>query len=224
MVDSATTRRPGLSPALSRGRVAAFIAVCVAMLLSGRTAGSQSIWCEALGEGVACSVDTTSLFTPLVRGRFDSGFTNHLLYRVYVYPEGEDDPVSVAVAAFAQVFRLYSDVYYLSRQGVDGYEAYESWEEVVGALGRFSVVVASSGDLPAGRYLAVAFLEVNPVSEAHLSQAQRWIAGARGEYQVFADEGPSEIEDFALLFTRPTEGQAEVSSRFESEPFLVEVP
>ncbi len=182
---------------------------------------AQTLSCGPDGGVVVCDIDASALFDAVVRGRFDSGFTNHVLYRVYLYPVGGDEPVTIAVAAFAEVFRLYSDIYYVSRQGIEGYEAYESWEQVVGGLARFRVVVGSVSELPAGSYFAAAIAELNPLSEDHLSRAQSWIASAGRDYQVFEGGDQSFFGTFVSLFVSPAGGQAEVSSRFQSEPFAL---
>lgn len=209
--------------ARAHASLAPLLATLLALGVAGRAspAGAQSLSCGPDGAVVVCDIDASALFDAVVRGRFDSGFTNHVLYRVYLYPVGGDEPLTVAVAAFAEVFRLYSDIYYVSRQGIEGYEAYETWEQVVAGLARFRVIVGSAADLPEGSYFAAAIAELNPLSEDHLSRAQSWIASAGGDYRVFEGGDESFFGTFVSLFVSPAGGQAEVSSRFQSTPFVL---
>jgi hypothetical protein len=166
-----------------------------------------------------CQVDVASQLDHPIQALLENGFTNELVYRLYLFPRDDDTPVGAAVVAFAVVFQLYTDVYYISREGVEGYVERSSWPEARDVLARFEVVLDERRAVPPGAYFAAAVLEVNPVNEAQLLEARRWIAQSRGGYRLFDSRDSSLFGTFVSLFVNVDLGSADVRRVFRSESF-----
>ena len=167
---------------------------------------------------LSCRVDATTVFDQELRDLLDSGFTNDLLYRVAVYRQDEDEAVEVAFVAFAEVFRLYTEVYYISREGVEGYVARDDWESAVAEMTQFTLQFGPAESLEPGVYVASLMLEINPLNAEEIAEARRWIARTRGGYRLFG-EGNRSFQSFVSLFVNTDQSTAEATRQLRSEPF-----
>ncbi len=205
--------------------------VALALMFCSATAWAQeAVVCETVSAQVVdelapdtgvvrCQVDAALVFDSQLRDVLDSGFTNNLLYRVYLYREGVEQPIAIAVIAFAEVFHLYSDVYYISREGVDGYAGHDNWDDAVGEMSRFDVILGTTEELEPGQYLGAVMLEINPMSQSNLDEARAWISRSRGGYELFGSSEQSFFGSFGSLFVDADQGEAEATRRFQSQSF-----
>lgn len=189
------------------------------LTLAAPTAHSQPLDCFVDDSGqLSCRIDASTLFDQEIRDLLDSGFTNDLLYRVAVHSQDQDEPVGVALVAFAEVFRLYTDVYYISREGAEGYVAREDWESAVAEMSQFTVQFGAADSLAPGEYVASLMLEINPLNAEEIAEARRWIARTRGGYRLFG-EGNRSFQTFVSLFVNTDQSTAEAMRQMRSAPF-----
>lgn len=182
--------------------------------------GVEPLQCGVVSGQVTCAIDARDGFDDQIRELLDNGFTNNLVYRLTLYRVDSTEPVASAGADFAQVFRLYTEVYYISRGGIEGYTAHYDWPGAVAGLSRFLLPVAAVDTLEEGRYLADLTLEVNPLGEEDLSQARGWIDRARGGYAVLGGRGTG-WRSFISFFSDDDETTAQAVRRFRSPAFEV---
>ena len=189
---------------------------------SARAEAQESLRCAVDdGGGITCVLDASEQFDQGVREILESGFTNNLVYRFFLFASEEDEPEAVAVMTFASVFRLYTDVHYISREGTEGYVERNDWESAARELSQLEVPFENLDELQPGRYFAAVILEINPVSEAELLEARRWIARSRGAYRLFGETEVSFFGTFVTLFVDADPGGADARRLFRSEPFEV---
>ena len=170
---------------------------------------------------ISCTVEVASEFDADLRQILESGFTNNLVYRIYLFSVDREEPLSLSIVAFAQVFRLYTDVYYISREGTEGYVAREDWSSAVAELSRFTVEFEAVANDNPGEYFAAAILEINPLSEEHLAEARSWIAQSRSGYRLFGMENQSFFGTFVSLFINANRRSAELIRYFRSTHFEI---
>jgi hypothetical protein len=214
------------------GRLAVQLACLCGLWAAGATpAWSQAVAPEQATSPLDCHIVTEQALTCRVaaelegdrelRELLESGFTNHLVYRVYLFALGQDDPTAVSLVAFAQVFRLYTDVYYISREGIDGYVERLDWEAAAAELSQFEVSFGPTAELTPGDYFAVALLEINPLDEAALAEARNWIAQSHGGYRLFGGGGESLFGSFVTLFVETDPGGAQARRLYQSPAFAI---
>ena len=172
-------------------------------------------------ENIICTVDAVAELDQSIRDTLENGFTNNLVYRFYLFAEGDEEPVGVAVVAFAQVFRLYTYVFYITREGAGGYVRREDWEAASAELAVFEISFGAQVDIAPGIHFVAALLDVNPLSEAQLSMARRWIAESRRGYSLFGEGERSFFGTFVGLFVDIDQSSVEIRRTFQSDSFEI---
>ena len=204
---------------LARCALLLTLPVVLTLILVAPAAHGQALECFVDDTGqLSCRVDASTLFDQEIRDLLDSGFTNDILYRVAVHHVEQDEPVGVALIAFAEVFRLYTEVYYISREGVEGYVARNDWESAVTEMSQFTLQFVTAESLEAGTYVASVLLEINPLNAEEIAEARRWIARTRGGYRLFG-EGNRSFRTFVSLFVNTDQSTAEAVRQLRSAPF-----
>ncbi len=159
------------------------------------------------------------LDAPLTQ-KLSSGLPTVIAMRAFVFREGEDNPIELAVRSCRVVFDLWDEVYRVtitSRGGVRDLAVVN----VEGVLRQ----CAEARDLPiveknllregAPHYLGV-IVEVNPVSKEMLDHMRRWVSRPTGSTGI----GPSDalFGSFVGLFVR-TVGTSDRTLRFRTQSF-----
>jgi len=172
-------------------------------------------------ENILCAIDAVAELDQSIRNTLENGFTNNLVYRFYLFTEREEEPVGVVVVAFAEVFRLYTYVFYITREGAGGYVRREDWEAAATELAVFEVSFGAQVDIAPGVYFVAALLDINPLSEAQLSMARRWIAESRRGYSMFGEGERSFFGTFVSLFVDIDQSSVEIRRTFQSDSFEI---
>ncbi|MBN1946412.1 MAG: hypothetical protein JW797_12100 [Bradymonadales bacterium] len=204
-------------------RVSALLAwlVCLAWIAPLRAQVSVTCSAEEGERSLSCLVDASLLFDPSLRTILESGFTNNLVYRIHLLAPDRPQPLAIAVAAFAEVFRLYTDVYYVSREGTPGYTTHTDWEGAVRDLSRFPVHFPFERPDEPRIFLVAVMLEVNPVSPAHLAEARSWIAQSGGTFRLLGGEEQTFFATLLSLILDSRHRTAEQLRTGLSPPFEV---
>jgi len=180
---------------------------------------ADPIECDSTDERVlVCLIAAEESFDEEVRRLMESGFTNNLVYRVGLHREGDALPVGLGLVTFAEVFRLYTEIYYVSREGEEGYVAASDWAQATAALTQFSVEFGDIDALGPGEYYVSVLLEVNPLSLEEITEARNWIARTRGGYRLFG-EGDRTFGTFISLFVNAESSSAEATRLIRSSVF-----
>lgn len=191
-------------------------------LLSNTALAQSPIACSINeDEDIICTVDAIGELDPSIRDTLENGFTNNLVYRFYLFAEGEEEPVGVAVVAFAEVFRLYTHVFYITREGAGGYVRREDWVAATLELAVFEISFGAQAAIAPGVYFVAALLDVNPLSEAQLSMARRWITDSRRGYSLFGEGERSFFGTFVSLFVEIDQSSVEIRRTFQSDSFEI---
>lgn len=207
----------------NRGRnrrpAAILVAWLVFSVLHSSVGFADPIECDSNDERILmCLVAADESFDDEIRRLMESGFTNNLIYRIGLHRQGDALPVGLGLVSFAEVFRLYTDIYYVSREGEEGYVAASDWEQAIAALSQFSVDFGDIDSLGPGEYYVSVLLEVNPLSVEEITEARNWIARTRGGYRLFG-EGDRTFGTFISLFVNAESSSAEATRMIRSSLF-----
>lgn len=151
--------------------------------------------------------------------KLSSGIPIVIAMRAYVLPEGESEPVALAVRSCRVVYDLWDEVYRVKVSGPEG-EKSTAAINVEGVLRQCGEVrafpVVARAVLQAGRahFLGI-IAEVNPVSPEMLEQMRRWVSRPAGSTGI--GPGDALFGSFVGLFVRRI-GAADRVVRFRTQP------
>lgn len=136
--------------------------------------------------------------------KLSSGLPTVIAMRAYVFPDGKDAPVALAVRTCRVVYDLWDEVYRIKLISPGG-ERDTAAVSTDGVLRQCTeardLIVADKSQLTAGTpyYLGV-IVEVNPISPEMLNQMRQWVSRPTGSTNI----GPSDalFGSFVGLFVR----------------------
>lgn len=197
----------------------ALASLCLAWPATTQAQSETECAVDEEGE-LRCRIDALGLYDNALREILENGFTNHLVYRLVLLPTERDEPVSGTLVAFVEVFRLYTDVYYVSREGTEGYVAHYDWQSALQQLARFEVDFGPVERIGPGPFDVEAVLEINPLDEAALAQARSWIARTRRGYHLPGMDD-SLFGSYVSLFINVEPGASEATRRLRHGPIEI---
>ena len=184
-------------------------------------AQSSANSCKQAANEIRCSLDLRTRFDAAMLNRLRSGFSNRMLYRIYIRSAVDDEPMALAALRLIEVYELWDEEYYVYQNDQDGERVTsKSVTNVVELLAVFDDMTVAQG-LPAGSYYADIIVEVNPLGEKDEAAIRSWIARSRGRQRRFASGGRSLFGSFVSLFINIRPGAAERTFRVRTEPFTV---
>ena len=141
---------------------------------------------------------------PSLTSKLSSGLPTVIAMRAYVFPEGKDVPVALAVRTCRVVYDLWDEVYRIKLTGPGG-ERDTAAVSTDGVLRQCTeardLIVAEKSQLTTGApyYLGV-IVDVNPISPEMLVQMRQWVSRPTGSTNI----GPSDalFGSFVGLFVR----------------------
>jgi hypothetical protein len=136
--------------------------------------------------------------------KLSSGLPTVIAMRAYVFPDGKDAPVALAVRTCRVVYDLWDEVYRIKLTSPGG-ERDTAAVSTDGVLRQCTdardLIVAEKSQLTAGTpyYLGV-IVDVNPISPEMLNQMRQWVSRPTGSTNI----GPSDalFGSFVGLFVR----------------------
>ena len=159
-------------------------AAVVAMLCAAAPAWAQDPpgSCKQVGSETRCSIDLRSRFDAEMLQRLRSGFSNRMLYRIYIRNLADDEPMALAALRLIEVYELWDEEYYVYQNDEAGERVTsKSVTKVVELLATFDDMTVAEG-LPPGNYYADIIVEVNPLGAEDEAAIRSWIARSRGGY------------------------------------------
>jgi hypothetical protein len=199
--------------------------VAAATVFSARTAevaaqGRPPISCKSSPVQVQCSVDIVRAFDADLKKRLVSGFSNTLLFRLYIRRVADGEPVALTAWRKLQVYELW-DEHHLVYEGDGKQERVVLADDKV--LPRLAVVenIVAAGVLPPGAYYADLIVEVNPLGESEEAEIRSWIARSRGGHRTFAAGDRSFLGTFVSLFINIRPGSAQRAFRYQTRTFKI---
>jgi hypothetical protein len=141
---------------------------------------------------------------PNILNKLSSGIRNVIALRAYVFHEGDERPVALAVRHCEVVYDLWEEVYniHIIEQGRVRDTAAVNVDGVIRQCGEArDLVVADRAQLKGGEpYFVAAIVDVNPISPQLLEQMRRWMSRPRGS--AGAGSGDAIFGSFTEVFLR----------------------
>lgn len=150
--------------------------------------------------------------------KLSSGIPIVIAMRAYVLPEGESEPVALAVRSCRVVYDLWDEVYRVRVTGPDGDKStaainVEGVLRQCGEVRAFPVVGRAVLEPGRPHFLGI-IAEVNPVSPEMLEQMRRWVSRPAGSTGI--GPGDALFGSFVGLFVRRI-GAADRVVRFRTQ-------
>jgi hypothetical protein len=187
---------------------------------TGSGQGRPPIACKPSSEQIVCAVDIGRAFDADLKKRLVSGFTNTLVYRLYIRRVSDDKPIALTAWRKLQVFELWDEHHLLYEGDQTQHRSVLDNKAVVDRLSVYTEIVAA-GVLPAGEYYADIIVEVNPLGETEEAEIRSWIARSRGGHKTFAAGDRSYLGTFVSLFVNIRPGSAQRSFRYQTRAFRI---
>jgi hypothetical protein len=158
-----------------------------------------------------------------VAEKLDSGLPQRIVTRVYAYPEGGAEPISVSALSCRVVYDLWEGVYRVQEQTAssDRTRTMADRAAVMGAC--LDVRALALGDAEAfGKYRGraiyfAAIIELNPVSPDTVQRIRRWLSKSNsGQLR-----GDAFFGSFVSIFVSRRMGSAEHTLAFRSATYNV---
>jgi hypothetical protein len=141
---------------------------------------------------------------PNVLNKLSSGLPNVITMRAYLYRDGDDRPIALAVRRCDVTYDLWAEVYniHITEQGRTRDTAVLNDEGVIRQCGEArDLAIADRSQLTAGQaYFIAAIVDVNPISPQLLEQMRRWMSRPRGS--AGAGSGDAIFGSFTEVFLR----------------------
>ncbi len=128
------------------------------------------------------------LADPALTNKLSNGLRMVIAMRAYVYREGQDSPVALAVRSCDVAYDLWEEVYRVHVDDPEGRRD-QAVLDVKGVLRLCTeaqnLAVVRRGILEAGeKYFLAVVVEINPVSQEMLEQMRRWMSRPAGSTEI----------------------------------------
>lgn len=128
------------------------------------------------------------LVDPALTNKLSNGLKMVIAMRAYVYREGQDSPVALAVRSCDVAYDLWEEVYRVHVDDPEG-KRDQAVLDVKGVLRLCAeaqnLPVVRRGFLSAGEgYFLAVVVEINPVSQEMLEQMRRWMSRPAGSTEI----------------------------------------
>ena len=158
-----------------------------------------------------------------VADKLDSGLPQRIVTRVYAYPEGGAEPISVSALSCRVVYDLWEGVYRVQEQTATSDRTRTLPDRAAVLAACLDVRALALGDAEAfARYRGrsiyfAALIELNPVSPDTVQRIRRWLSKSNGGQL----RGDAFFGSFVSIFVSRRMGSAEHTMAFRSATFSV---
>ena len=175
------------------------------------------------GQAPLLSFSARDFVSKQVAEKLDSGLPQRIVTRVYAYPEGGAEPISVSALSCRVVYDLWEGVYRVQEQTAtsDRTRTMPDRASVLSAC--LDVRALALGDAGAfARYRGrsiyfAALIELNPVSPDTVQRIRRWLSKSNGGQL----RGDAFFGSFVSIFVSRRMGSAEHTLAFRSATYGV---
>lgn len=174
------------------------------------------------GDLLHVTADIKNLFDVAAYQALDSGFTSTVLIRLWIYARDSTKPIAAYAIERQVLYNLWDEVYELRFEYPGGKKFVFKEKRKAEALKRLTrlddIPVAHLADLPHDKVFLLAMeVQLNPVSEATLTQVRRWLSQGTGGG---LDRGGAFFGSFVSVFVNPKIPEADRAVRIRSQPFF----
>lgn len=157
---------------------------------------------------------------PAISAKLSSGLPTVIATRVYVFADGQDAPIALAVRTCRVVYDLWDEVYRLSIVGSSGPRdvatvSVEGVARQCAEVRELSIVARAALKKSSSYFLGV-IVDVNPVSPEMLEQMRRWVSRPTGSTNLTPSDAL--FGSFVGLFVRGI-GASDRTLRFRTQSF-----
>ena len=173
------------------------------------------------GVNLVASGSITQLFDSTAYEALDSGFPSTVVIRTWVYREDGTTPISDQLWQRRVYYDLWDEIYVVQVDGPNGSrtEKVRYRAEALRLLTNLEEVpVVPLASIPyTTHYVLALVVELNPVSQATLTEVRRWLSQGSGGG---LDRGGSFFGSFVSVFVNPKVADADRVLRLRSQPFF----
>jgi hypothetical protein len=169
------------------------------------------------------SFSTRDFVDKRVAEKLDSGLPQRIVTRVYAYPEGGTEPISVSALSCRVVYDLWEGVYRVQEQTATSDRTRTLPDRAAVMSACLDVRTLALGDATAfGKYRGrsiyfAAIIELNPVSPDTVQRIRRWLSKSNGSQL----RGDAFFGSFVSIFVSRRMGSAEHTLAFRSATYSV---
>jgi hypothetical protein len=208
----------------------ALFALCAGGLLPAATnvraepaVSTRPVLVQWAGQLPRLSFAADDFVTASVAEKLGSGLPQRIVTRVYAYPEGGEQPITMTVLSCRVVYDLWEGVYRVQEQtaNADRSRTVPDLKGVVQTC--LNVRVMALGDQTTfarhrnGRVYFGAIVELNPLSPDTVQRIRRWLSKSGGGQL----RGDAFFGSFVSIFVSRRMGSAEHTLAFRSSTFSV---
>ncbi|HEU0033457.1 MAG TPA: DUF4390 domain-containing protein [Kofleriaceae bacterium] len=163
----------------------------------------------------------TKLFDSAAYDALDSGVSSTVVIRIWIYPQGSNDPVAFVLVQRQVSYEPWDEIFYLNLDEPTGRKKLKEKRQA-DALKRLTTIedmpVAKLAALPYDQIFLLAMqVELNPVSKETLAEVRRWLSQGTGGG---LDRGGAFFGSFVSVFVNPKIAEADRVLRIRSQPFF----
>ena len=172
------------------------------------------------GDVLTVTTRIKALFDSGTFQALDTGIPSVVVIRMWVYPQGSNDPVAFQLVQRTATYDLWDEVYLISLEEPGGRRSkrVKYRAEALKLLTEIDdMPIARTADLAYEKHFALAMtVELNPVSKETLAEVRRWLSQGTGGG---LDRGGSFFGSFVSVFVNPKIPEADRVLRIRSQPF-----
>lgn len=159
----------------------------------------------------------SKLFDSAAYAALDTGFSSTVEIRIWVYPKGSTEPISLVQLVRSVVYDIWDEIYTL-RIGDRTIRVKQKSEALKLLYSLDDVPVAKLADMPyEGIYSLAIRADLNPVSKATLAEVRRWLSQGTGGG---IDHSGAFFGSFVSVFVNPKIPEADRVLRLRSQSFF----
>ncbi len=191
-------------------------------LLAADDVPTRPIKFDERGRFLTMSVSLPELPDDALKRRIESGLEATIVLRVYLYREGQTQPLGLTVRTYRVLYDLWDEIYLLRIHDPQGYLNFKFKTEAE-ALAKLSTLdgfpLATLDKVPRNvRHFVAVMVEVNPVSPEHLAEVRRWLSRPGSSERITG--GETFFGSFVSLFVNNKVTEAERVLKFRSQSFI----
>jgi hypothetical protein len=212
-------------------RLAAAAAGLLVLLSASRTVAANHDDDEVLdkrmrfiesGSNLLLRTSVTEIFDAEAYDKLETGLESVLVIRLYVYKEGQRDPVAYQLLRRRVVYDLWDDEYLVGLDGPSGrrdvkVKTQADALKLMTELERVPIAALDDISLEDHHFLGVV-VELNPVSSESLAEMRRWLTH-RASSTGSLEGGSSFFGSFVSVFVNPKIAAADRIIRLRSQNF-----
>lgn len=204
--------------------VAAVVALAIAaapMTAAAEPVTRQRMRFAERSGNLVVSASFTGLFDAAAYDELGSGVASVIVVRCYAYRQGEEMPVSFALANIRVAYDHWAEVYEVRIEGPLGvtrsrHQRRSDALRAITTLEQFPIAPLARVEIGPHHFLAMV-VELNPISPELLAEVRRWLSERPGKSRL--DAGSSFFGTFVSVFVNPKLAEADRVLRLRSQPF-----